>query len=60
MYTDMKKKVTRKFKSRGLHETHVVSMWNLGTISAFAFRHRETKKNLFRDGRSKDLPDTDF
>ena len=32
----------------------------LGTISAFAFRHRETKKNLCRDGRSQDLPNTDF
>jgi len=32
----------------------------LGTISAFAFRHRETKKNLRRGGRLQDLPDTDF
>ena len=32
----------------------------LGTISEFAFRHRETKKNLCRDGRSQDLPNTDF
>ena len=32
----------------------------LGTISAFAFRHRETKKNLCRGGRSQDLPNTDF
>ena len=24
----------------------------LGTISAFAFRHRETKKNLRRDGKN--------
>ena len=32
----------------------------LGTISAFAFRHRETKKNLCRDGRSQDLPSTDL
>ena len=32
----------------------------LGTISAFAYRHRETKKNLCRDGRSQDLPGTDF
>ena len=31
-----------------------------GTISAFAYRHRETKKNLRRGGRSQDLPDTDF
>ena len=32
---------------------------NLGTISAFACRHRETKKNLCRGGRSQDLPDND-
>ena len=32
----------------------------LGTISAFAYRHRETKKNLRRGGRSQDLPDTDY
>ena len=31
-----------------------------GTISAFAFRHRKTKKNLCRGSRSQDLPDTDF
>ena len=33
---------------------------NLGIISAFAYRHRETKKNLCRGGRSQDLPNTDF
>jgi len=27
----------------------------LGTISAFAFGHRETEKNLCRGGRSQDL-----
>ena len=31
-----------------------------GTISAFALGPRETKKNLCRDGRSQDLPDTDL
>ena len=31
-----------------------------GTITAFVVVHRETKKNLCRDGRSQDLPDTDF
>jgi len=31
-----------------------------GTISAFALGPRETKKNLFRDGRSQDLPDNDL
>ena len=37
--------------------------WQLGmlrTISAFVYRHRETKKNLCRDGRSQDLPNTEF
>ena len=28
----------------------------LGTISAFAYRNRETEKNLCRGGRSQDLP----
>jgi len=32
----------------------------LGTISAFAYRHRETKRTLCRGGRSQDLPNTDF
>ena len=30
---------------------------NLGTISAFACRHRETKKNLCQGGQSQDLLD---
>ena len=38
------KLVTNKFKSGGLHEKHVVELGILGTISAFAYRHRETKK----------------
>ena len=32
----------------------------LGTVSAFVYRHRETKKNLCRGGRSQDLPNTNF
>ena len=31
-----------------------------GTIAAFAFKHKETKKNLCRGDRSQDLLDTDF
>ena len=31
-----------------------------GTIPAFALVHGEIKKNLCQDGRSQDLPDTDF
>jgi len=37
--------------------------WQLGvfgTIWAFAYRQRETKKNLCRGGRSQDLLVTDF
>ena len=37
--------------------------WQLGmlvTISAYAYRQRETKENLCRGGRSQDLPNTDF
>ena len=30
MYTNVMKKVTRKFKSGGLHERHVVATWKLG------------------------------
>ena len=45
-------------------EGYMRSMWwQLGilrTISAFAFRHRETKKNLCRSGRSQDLPNTEL
>ena len=31
----------------------------LGTISAFAYRHRETKKNLCRGDRSQEVTVTD-
>jgi hypothetical protein len=48
---------TKKFKFGGLHEKQPEV---LGTISAFVFRHRETKENLCRGGWSQDLPDTDF
>ena len=55
------KLVTTKFNSGGLHEKHVVATWNVGNrLSAFAYRHRETKKILCRGGRSQDLPSTDF
>ena len=40
------KLVTNKFKSGGLHEKHEMATVMLGTNSAFAYRHRETKKNL--------------
>jgi len=54
------KLVTIKFKFGGLHEKHVVATWIFGTISAFAYRHRETKRNLCRGGRSQDLQNTDL
>jgi len=45
------KLVTSLFKYGGLHEKHVVATWNVGNrLAAFAYRHRETKKNLCRDG----------
>ena len=54
------KLVITTFKSGGLREKHVVATWNIGNHLSIAFRHRETKKNLCRGGRSQDLPDTDF
>jgi len=54
MYTNMKK-VTRKFQSGGLHEKRVVATGNLGTIWSFAYRHRETTKNLCQGGWLQDL-----
>jgi hypothetical protein len=41
---------------------HVVATWKVktGTIPAFALGPRKTKKTLCRDGRSQDLPVTDF
>ena len=55
------KSVTTRFKSGGLHEKLVVATWNVGNrLAAFDYRHRETKKNMCRDGRSQDLPSTDF
>jgi hypothetical protein len=40
------KLVTNKLKSGGLHEKHVVAPWNFGNRLSFAYRPRETKKNL--------------
>jgi len=55
------KLVATEFNSGRLHEKHVVATGNLGNhLAAFAYRHRETKKNLCRGGRSQDLPSTDF
>jgi len=54
------KLVTTRFTSGGLHEKHVVQLGILGTISAFAYRHRETKKNLWGDGWSQGRLSTEF
>jgi len=51
------KLVATVFKSGGLHEKHVVATWNLGYHLSI---HKETKKNLCRDGRSQGLQSTDF
>jgi hypothetical protein len=51
-----------RFSWGGLHEKHVVATGKgkTGTIPVFALGSRKTKKNLCRDGRSQDLPVTDF
>jgi len=38
MYTNIKKKVTRKFKSGRLHEKHVVATWKLGNHLSIRFK----------------------
>jgi len=43
--------VTTKFKLGGLHEKHGVQLGILDNISAFDFKHKETKENLCRNGR---------
>ena len=45
---------------RAICEVCIGNLEVSGTIPAFAQVHRETKKNLCRDGRSQDLPDTAF
>jgi hypothetical protein len=51
-----------RFSWGGLHGKHVVATWErkTGTIPAFALGPRKTKNNLCRDGRSQDLPVTEF
>ena len=52
---------TLKFRYGGLHEKHVVTTWNCQEPSQHLLKDPgETKKNLCRDGRSQDLPGTDF
>jgi len=50
MYTNMKKKVTRKFKSGGLHERHVVATWKLGEPSQHSL-NKKTVSCLHKAGK---------
>jgi len=50
----------RNLSREGYMRSMLQQLGVLGTISEFAYRHRETKKNLYRDGRSQDLPNIDF
>ena len=55
------KLVATKFKSGGLYEKHVVATWNVGNhLSILLIDTGKPRKNLCRDGRSQDLPNTDF
>ena len=47
-----------EFEARGLHEKRAVETRNLGTVSAFVWTQKKSKKPLCQDGRSQDLPDT--
>jgi hypothetical protein len=51
-----------RFSWGRLQGKHVVATWKgkTGTIPAFALGPRKTNKNLCRDGRSQELPVTDF
>jgi hypothetical protein len=50
-----------EFKKGGLHEKHAVATWNLGTISAFAWRQRKTQKPCVKTaGRRSFQIRTDF
>jgi len=54
------KLVANKFSREGYMRSLLWHLGILGTISAFAYRHRETKKNLCRGGQLQDLLNTDF
>jgi hypothetical protein len=61
-YAETMKLDYSRFRLGGLHGKHVVATWKRkpGTIPAFDLGPRKTKINLCRDGRSQDLPITDF
>jgi hypothetical protein len=59
MYINMNKDL-RNLSPEGYVRSMHWQLGVLGTISAFAFKHRENKKNMCQGGRSQDLPDTDF
>jgi hypothetical protein len=41
-----------EFKSGELHEKHGVATWNLGPISAFAYKIEENQDNLCRESET--------
>jgi hypothetical protein len=49
-----------RFSWGGLHGKHVVATWKGKTGTMPALGPRKIKKPLCRDGRSQDLPVTDF
>jgi len=49
MYTNTRKKVTRKFKSGGLHKKHIVANWKLANhLSIRLFTQRNQEKPVSR------------
>ena len=54
--TQILKKVTRKFKSEGQHERHVVATWKLGNRLSIRLQTQGNQEKPV----SQDLSDTDF
>jgi len=48
MYANMKRKVTRKCKSGGLHEKHVVATWKLGNHLSIRLTQGNKEKPVSR------------
>lgn len=46
-----------KFKSGGLHETHAAATCNLGNHLSICLKTEKIQENLYRNGRSHDIPD---
>jgi len=45
MLTNMKKKVTRKFKSGGLHERHEIATWKVGNYLSIRLWTQENQED---------------